>query len=481
MTSILVVDDELINLQILTDLLEHHYQVMAAPQGEKALQLAVQQPQPDLILLDIMMPDMNGFEVCRRLKSDPQTRDIPVIFVTALTDTQQESQGLALGAVDYITKPFSADVVLARVATHLALHRLTRELERQVAQRTHALKQSMAEAGVASRAKMQFLANMNHELRTPLNAILGNAATLMASPLNDQQRHQIEQLHSAADSLNKMLARVLLVARDDDRALSLHCEPLRLNDCLQAALAEVAQPAHFKNIRLSLRPEAGLPEGVEGDATLIGCVLGYLLDNAVKFSPAGSEVVLAHGLEKDWNGLTWRLEVIDQGMGIAPEQQAHLFEAFSQADGSTTREQGGMGIGLALVRKLLGLLRGEISLTSQPGEGSNFCVRIPVQRLTRPLPPPVASQTQAAASDQPAVPDAPVASIDPQHLQPLLAELERRLEDFDVHSLELAQQCASQLGQSAAAQRLLEALNHYDFTSAETALQALRQELGISG
>ncbi|MBF0429041.1 MAG: response regulator, partial [Magnetococcales bacterium] len=206
---ILVVDDIPENIDVLKGALMRDYTVRPAPNGLIALKAAHISPHPDLVLLDIMMPEMNGYEVCRRLKADEVTQHIPVIFVSAKSEEEDELEGLRLGAVDYITKPFQPEEVLVRIGTHLSLRLAHRQLEESRALLEERVKERTAELEKANQAKSDFLATMSHEIRTPMHAILGMSDILLETRLDDSQRSYVTMFQKAGRNLLNLINDIL--------------------------------------------------------------------------------------------------------------------------------------------------------------------------------------------------------------------------------------------------------------------------------
>ncbi len=224
--EILVVDDNPTSLQYLVHMLKNAgYLVRPAPNGTYALR-SVEAKKPDLILLDVKMPDINGYEVCQRLKSDEKSQDIPVIFISGLGETTQRVQGFNAGGVDYITKPFETEEVLARVKTHLRLRELSEKLEQKInelSESNNQLKIAKELAEGSNRAKSRFLSNMSHELRTPLNAILGYAQIFKRdTTLNEHQKAGIEIIKNSGDRLLSLISDILEISKIEDQKVELH-------------------------------------------------------------------------------------------------------------------------------------------------------------------------------------------------------------------------------------------------------------------
>jgi len=430
MSTLLIVDDMPANLGVLVEHLEAAgYRVLVAQDAEEALQRASLM-MPDLMLLDVLMPELDGFEACRRLKAMEKTRDIPVIFMTCLGEAADKLVGFEAGGVDYITKPFEIAEVLARIKTHLTLREARKELEaknaelerahehleRRVRERTAELASSNAalKAEIAERQRVEaerevllareqaaraelertgrlkdeFLALLSHELRTPLTVILGWSQLLLARRASDELvRRGLTTIDRNARAQARLVDDLLDMSRIIGGRLSLEMEVVDLGKVLEAMVTSSEPAAKAKGIHLGLDVEPG--EGlVLGDPNRIQQIVLNLLGNALKFTPQGGEVKVSLRREVSHAALT----VSDTGIGIDATFLPHMFEQFRQADPSTTREHRGLGLGLSIVRHLVELHGGTVdAFSAGKNQGARFTVRLPLaakQDKEGDLPPP---------------------------------------------------------------------------------------------
>lgn len=397
--TILVVDDTLYSLKMIVEYLrETGFRVLTARNGESCLNRA-QLSVPDLILLDVQMPGIDGFETCRRLKADGQTKNIPVIFMTALSETADKLRGFQAGAVDYVTKPIQQDELLARVTAHLRIRELTENLEQLVAVRTTELEltnQRLAEeivehqqtavqlieardqAEAASRAKSTFLSTMSHELRTPLMAVIGFAEIIeeQLQPESDYLRGSLKKIIQSSVQLSDLINDLLYVSSIDTGSISVAYEPIRLAGLLQDVVESVSVLMARNQNKFTIEQEITSKPFV-GDQEKIQTIFRHLLTNAAKFTKNGHILVQIRQLIDAQQRKWLHFQVTDDGIGMSLEQVERLFRPFTQADSSPTRAYDGAGVGLALSQYFAELLGGEIMVTSQVDKGSTFVVRLP--------------------------------------------------------------------------------------------------------
>jgi len=380
--KVLVVDDEPRNLEVVSHFLEMEgLRVATAGDGEAAL-AAVAAEAPDVILLDVMMPGLEGFEVCRRLKADPATVFIPVVILTALKGTQERIKGAAVGADDFLSKPFDHVELITRVKSLVRVKRLhdqiqayNRELEARVAQRTAELKHAYDELKELDQLKSEFIANVSHELRTPLLHVKGTLGLLADGAMGGVTPEQAQGL-SVAQGAAEQLGRIIEDIVDFGQMYEeqrLMFEPVPVAEVCQSAARAIARIANRHAITVNVVAPADLPP-VRADLAALMRVLWHLLDNAVKFSPSGSTVEIA--AEQRRAGV--RIAVQDHGAGIPLDQLDRIFQVFYQVDGSSTRKAGGLGLGLALVKRLVEAHGSRVEVDSEVGQGSTFAFELPV-------------------------------------------------------------------------------------------------------
>jgi signal transduction histidine kinase len=381
--DILIVDDTIPNLQLLSKMLtDEGYKVRAVPSGAMAL-TAAQSAPPDLILLDIALPDLNGYEICQCLKHDDRTRNVPILFISALDDEMDKVKAFEVGGVDYITKPFQVAEVVARVETHLNLQLLQdqlRQTNENLLTANQQLAQARDEALRANQAKSTFLANISHELRTPLNTILGYAELLQEEAMEaglDQYLSDLQKIHHAGSHLLTLLNDLLDLSKVEAGKLTFHITTFDVRAAVASVIANERVSVEKNNNTFTTEIDPMLSEMV-GDETKIKQILFNLVSNAAKFTSNGHVSFAAHQIER--NGKLWiEFRVADTGIGMPPEKIKNLFDPFVQADESIATQYGGTGLGLALTKRLCQVLGGGIQMSSELNVGTIFVVNLPLR------------------------------------------------------------------------------------------------------
>ncbi len=388
--SILVVDDIAANRNLLGATLEPKgYEVLLAPNGAAALKVAAR-ARPNLILMDVNMPEMDGYEACRQLKGMPGLAEIPVIFITANDDPDSLVKGFQAGGVDYITKPFKAEEVLMRVETHVRIHTLTSALEssnQELALKNSELlaeverrKQAETKANEANEAKSRFLSFISHEMRSPLNAIIGFSEELVDGLTDEtlaQSRDDATRIRSASGHLLGLINNLLDLSKIEAGKMPLNLEEFALVP-LVVELGKDVDPLVRRNgnkLTVQSNGEIGI---VRADAMKLRQILMNLISNAGKFTQNGA-ITLSFRKLADGDVKRFEIAVTDTGIGMTGDQMQRLFQPYQQATDATAQQYGGTGLGLAISRQFCRLMGGDLAVTSEPGKGSTFAVILPLQ------------------------------------------------------------------------------------------------------
>jgi two-component system sensor histidine kinase/response regulator len=360
---ILIVDDNPANIQLLSNIVSiHQYDAAIATNGYKALEIA-QSYSPDLILLDISMPGIDGYEVCSRLKADENTSNIPVIFITCFTGQDEIIRGFQAGAVDYITKPFHTPELTARIKTHLQLKFYREKIEED--------KISLEKL---NKQLTEFLAIAIHDLKVPLGNI--SMIAKMIRDFKDMPREEIEELSgdiiTSSDRMLRIIVDLLNINAVEEGKIKVDLEETSIGDLMNEVFFSFKEKADEKNITLNWQPlENQINATTDRKAFLH--IMDNLVSNAIKFTPLGKSVSLS---VKD-QGEEIAVAISDEGPGFTDDDKAKMYQRFQRLSAQPTADENSSGLGLSIVKLYVELIKAEIELESEAGNGATFKIILP--------------------------------------------------------------------------------------------------------
>ncbi|WP_054942458.1 ATP-binding response regulator [Paenibacillus ihuae] len=380
--NILLVDDrpdEFLSIQAL--LADTPYQLIGATSGMDALKCLLEQ-EFALIIMDVLMPDMDGFETAKRIKMRKKSQDIPIIFLTALTsELENYMMAYSAGAIDFLTKPFHPLVLKSKIDGFVRLYQTRKELQiksQELESANTVLTELKETAELALRIKSGFLAMMSHEIRTPLNGIIAMSDVLRTSELAPDDLEMAEIIHTSGHALLSVINHILDFTKIESGTMELDYELFNFRSCLKETIDLFRALAMERNLQLEMFIDPNIPDLLVGDPNRIRQVLNNLIGNAIKFTSSGSVKVHA-GLRQVLDGVL-QLEFVieDTGIGIPADKMKYLFQPFTQIGATIDRKFKGTGLGLSICKMLVELMGGTIYARPDMEQGAAFVFTIQV-------------------------------------------------------------------------------------------------------
>jgi len=358
--KIAMVDDDIVTLNNGKSLLQEFYKVYTLQSAATLFEL-LENDIPDLILLDLIMPEVDGFETIKKLKADLRYKDIPVIFLTAVSDEDSEMKGFTMGAVDYIIKPFTREILRLRVHNQIKIiNQMNQIIEQEIAEKS-------------SRSKIEFLININHEMLTPMNAIIGMTQIAQMAQNPKETTDCLDEIDLASQQLLGLIHDLLNISGNKADAIKLDNSVFSFRTMFQNILKKIDRECKEKQQEFTHEIDPSIPLLLLGDAKHFTKVVLHLLANAIKFTPEQGKIHFsAFVLGTDDEKITLQIEITDSGIGIPKEQQIKIFNPFEHADKNIAKQHGGFGLGLAISKQIIEMMGGEIWVESEPGKGSKF-------------------------------------------------------------------------------------------------------------